>query len=327
MKAIVQRRYGLPEVLALEEIERPEAGDNQVLIRVRATSLNAYDWHMLRGKPYLTRLIGGLRRPKRLVPGVDIAGSVEAVGANVTRLQPGDEVFGPSNGGLGEYAAAGESNYAIKPPGVTFEEVAAVPMAATTALQGLRDHGRVEAGQKVLIVGASGGVGTFAVQIAKALGAEVTAVCSTGNIEAVRSIGADHVIDYTREDFVALGGLYDLILCIAGDYSLSKCRRVLGPTGRLVNIGGDIPGNWIGPLLAALKPWLASLFRRQKMVAMLAKNQVSDLSFIAGLMTSRKVIPVIDRVYHLDEVPEAFRYIGEGHAKGKVVITMSEAGR
>ena len=322
MRAIVQRRYGLPEVLALEEIERPEVGDNQVLIRVRATSLNAYDWHMLRGKPYLTRLIGGLRRPKRLVPGVDIAGSVEAVGANVTCLQPGDEVFGPSNGGLGEYAAAGESNYAIKPPGVTFEEAAAVPMAATTALQGLRDHGRVEAGQKVLIVGASGGVGTFAVQIAKALGAEVTAVCSTGNIEAVRSIGADQAIDYTREDFFAGGGLYDLILCIAGNHSLSKCRRVLGPTGRLVSIGGDIRGNWIGPLFAALKPWLASLFRRQKMVAMLAKNQVSDLSFIAGLMTSRKVIPVIDRLYRLDEVPEAFRYIGEGHAKGKVVITM-----
>ncbi|MBU1226767.1 MAG: NAD(P)-dependent alcohol dehydrogenase [Actinobacteria bacterium] len=322
MQAIVQRSYGPPDGLTLEEIERPAVGDDQVLIRIRAASLNAYDWHMLRGKPYLARLVGGLRKPKRQVPGVDLAGVIEAVGPNVTRLHPGDEVFGPSNGALAEYAAAGQANYALKPPTITFEEAAAVPMAATTALQGLRDHGRVEPGQKVLIVGASGGVGTFAVQIAKALGAEVTAVCSTGNVDAARLIGADRVVDYTREDLAAMGERHDLILVIAGDRRLSDYRRVLGPAGRLVFIGGATGGNWVGPLIAVLKPRLASLFRGQKMATMLAKNRAADLEFVAALMEAGKVTPVIDRRYPLAEAPEALRYLGAGHARGKIVITV-----
>lgn len=322
MKAITQRSYGLPDVLTLETVDKPAVGENQVLIRVRAASLNAYDWHMLRGKPYLARLTSGLSRPKQLVPGVDISGVVEAVGAGVTRLRPGDDVFGPSKGGLAEYAAAGQSNYATKPDSVTFEDAAATPMAGITALQALRDKGNIQEGQKVLIVGASGGVGTFAVQIAKALATEVTAVCSSGNADIVRSIGADHVIDYTREDFATSDERYDLIIKVAGNRSLFDCRRVLSPTGRIVAVGGDIGGNWLGPLRMVFEPVLASLFRPQKMTAMLAKNSVDDLSFIAGLMAAGRVKPVIDRTYALEEAPAAVAYVGEGHARGKVVITI-----
>ncbi len=322
MKAITQRSYGLPDVLTLEDIDKPTVGDNQVLIRVRAASLNAYDWHMLRGKPYLARLMSGLRQPKQLVPGVDISGVVEAVGAGVTRLRPGDEVFGPSKGGLAEYAAAGQSNYATKPVSVTFEQAAATPMAGITALQALRDKGEMQAGQKVLILGASGGVGSFAVQIAKALGAEVTAVCSSGNVDSARSIGADYVIDYTKEDFTTSDERYDLIIKVAGNRSMFDCRRVLSRAGRIVAVGGDIGGNWLGPLRGVLEPALASLFRPQKMTAMLAKNSADDLSFIADLMAAGRVKPVIDRTYTLDDAPEAVAYIGEGHARGKVVITI-----
>ena len=322
MKAIVRRRYGSPDVLALEEIDRPAVGETQVLIRIRAASLNAYDWHMLRGKPYLLRAMAGVRRPKLLVPGVDIAGVVEAVGAAVTRFTPGDDVFGPSHGALAEYAAAGERNYALKPANVTFEQAAAVPMAGTTALQALRDRGDLRPGQKVLINGASGGVGTFAVQLAKALGAEVTAVCSTGKVEMVRSIGADHVVDYTKEDFARGERRYDLIACVAGNRSLSACRRVLSAHGRLVVVGGEVDGNWIAPVIGMVKPRLASLFRRQKMVSMLAKYRPADLSFIADLIAAGTVDPVIDRRYALAEVPDALRYLGEGHARGKIIITM-----
>ena len=322
MKAIVQRRFGSPDVLALEEIDRPVVDETQLLIRIHAASLNAYDWHMLRGKPYLVRAMAGARRPKRLVPGVDIAGRVEAVGTGVTRFKPGDEVFGPSNGAFAEYAAAAEKNYALKPPNVTFEQAAAVPMAGTTALQALRDAGEIEPGQQVLIIGASGGVGTFAVQLAKALGAVVTGVCSTGNVEQARSIGADHVIDYTREDFSRSGLRYDLIAYLAGNRSLSACRRVLNAHGRLVVVGGDLGGDWIGPLIGMAKPRLASLFRTQKMVSMLAKYRPEDLSFIADLIAAGRVDPVIDRRYSLAEVPDALRYIGEGHARGKIIITM-----
>ncbi|MDH3464011.1 MAG: NAD(P)-dependent alcohol dehydrogenase [Acidimicrobiia bacterium] len=322
MKAIVQRSYGLPDVLALEEIEQPAVGDNQVLIRVHAVSLNAYDWHMLRGKPYLARLMSGLRKPKQLVPGVDISGTIEAVGADVTDFKPGDEVFGPSNGGLAEYVAAGQSNYVRKPGSVTFEQAAAIPMAATTALQALRDKGDIKSGHKVLIIGASGGVGTFAVQIAKALGAEVTAVCSTGNIDAAHSLGADRVIDYTKEDFAASAERYDLIIYVAGNRSMSDCRRVLSPAGRLVAVGGDIGGNWVGPLLMVFKPLMASLFRRQKMATMLAKNSAADLSFVVELIEAGKVTPVIDRQYPLGEAADALAYMGEGHARGKVVVTI-----
>lgn len=321
MKAVVQRSYGTPEALALEEIDRPTVGEDQVLIRMRAASLNGYDWHMLRGKPYLVRLRSGLRRPRNVVPGVDIAGTVEAVGANATRFAPGDEVFGPANGAFAEYAAAGESNYAIKPKSVSFEHAAALPMAATTALQALRDKGQVEAGQKVMIVGASGGVGTFAVQIAKAFGAKVTAVCSSGNVDTAKAIGADRVIDYTKQDFAAAGDRHDLIIYVNGRRSLADGRSLLAPAGRLVVVGGEIRGNWIGPLLSAFKPTAASLFRTQKMLPMLAHYQAADLAYVAELTATGQVTPVIDRTYPLNDVAEALRYLGEGHARGKIVIT------
>jgi len=273
MRAVTQRSYGRPAVLALEDVEKPAAGDKKVLIRVRAASLNAYDWHMLRGKPYLVRLTSGVRRPKRLVPGVDISGVIEAVGAAVTLFKPGDEVFGPSNGALAEYAVARESSYATKPDGFSFEQVAGVPMAGVTAIQALRDKGQVRAGQRVAIVGASGGVGTFAVQIAKAIGAEVTAICSTRNVPIARSLGADHIIDYTREDFIDGNQNYDVILKVAGDRPMADLRRALTRAGRLVAVGGDIGSNWGGPLKMVLEPMLASAFRPQKMTTMLAKNR------------------------------------------------------
>ncbi len=322
MKAVTQRSYGLPDVLALEDVDQPAVGDNQVSIRVKAASLNAYDWHMLRGKPYLARMTSGVRRPKRIVPGVDISGVIEAVGATVTRFKPGDEVFGPSNGALAEYAVARETNYASRPTGFSFEQAAAVPMAGVTAIQALRDRGRVHTGQKVLIIGASGGVGTFAVQIAKAHGADVTAVCSTRNVDTARSIGADRVIDYTKQDVSHGEELFDLILKVAGDASMADLRRVLTKTGTLVAVGGEIGGNWVGPLKMVFEPMLASAFRPQKMATMLAKNNTNDLEVLADLMEAGKLTPVIDRVYPLDEAREAFAYIGEGHAQGKVVITI-----
>ncbi|MFH1103798.1 MAG: NAD(P)-dependent alcohol dehydrogenase [Actinomycetota bacterium] len=322
MKAVVQYTYGPPEVLEVREIEPPAIGDDGVLIRVHAASVNAYDWHMMTGKPYLARLQGGLRRPKRQVPGVDVAGTVEAVGRNVTEFRPGDEVWGTCGGAYAEYARATEERLVLKPANATFEQAAAMPIAAITALQGLRDHGHVQAGQEVLINGASGGVGTFAVQISKSLGAHVTGVCSTRNVESARSIGAEHVIDYTREDFTRAGQRYDLILDIAGNHSMRAIRRVLVPAGIYVGVGSAKIGDWVGPLIDLLKVKLASIGRSQQMGGFLAAITKEDLTVLQGLLQAGDVSPVIDRRYELGDTAEALRRQGEGHAQGKQVIVV-----
>jgi NADPH:quinone reductase-like Zn-dependent oxidoreductase len=326
MKAIVYHDYGSPDVLKCEEIETPTAGDDEVLVEVRAASVNPLDWHYMRGMPYFLRIQAGLRRPKITRLGVDLAGQVEAVGRNVTRFKPGDEVFGVGRGAFAEYACASESALVMKPDNVTFDQAAAVPVAAFTALQGLRDKGRVQPGQKVLINGAAGGVGTFAVQIAKAFGAAVTGVCSTRNMDMVRSIGADQVVDYTREDFTKSGQLYDLILDCAGNHPLSAIRRVLTPVGTYVAVGGP-SGPWmIGPLASAVTASVLSRFVSQNLVMLLARlSSREDQTTMHELMKAGKVTPVIDRRYSLDEVPEAIRYLEEGHARGKVVITVDHA--
>lgn len=326
MKAIVYHQYGSPDVLRLEEIEEPTAGDNEVVIRVRAAALNPYDWHFMRGLPYLVRIIAGLRKPKVTRLGFDVAGEVEAVGRNVTQHKPGDEVFGGCSGALAgafaEYACASESALARKPDNVTFGQAAAVPMGALTALQGLRDKGHIQPGHKVLVNGAAGGVGSFGVQIAKAFGAEVTGVCSTRNMEMVRSIGAGRVIDYTQEDFTDGGQRYDLILDAVGNRSLSACRRALNPKGILVMAGGQADRWMIGPLARALSAGWLSRFGSQKLVGLLARSSKEDLGIMHDLMASGKVTPVVDRTYKLNEVPEAIRYLEEGHARGKVVIAV-----
>jgi len=322
MKAVVYRSYGAPDVLGLEEIEKPAAGDDQVLVKVRAASVNPLDWHYMRGTPYLVRMGTGLRRPKDARLGVDVAGQVETVGRNVTRFRPGDEVFGVARGAFAEYVSASETKLALKPANLTFERAAAVPIAAFTALQGLRDKGRIQPGQKVLINGAAGGVGTFAVQIAKAFGAEVTGVCSTRNVEMVRSIGADHVIDYTRGDFTRSGPSYDLILDSVGNHSLSDLRRVLTPEGTLVLVGGPDKGHWLGPLADVLEAVVLSRFVSQKILPFLAHSSKDDLIVMKELLETGKVTPVIDRSYSLRDVPEAIRYLEEGHARGKVVIAV-----
>jgi len=321
MKAIVYHRYGSPDVLELKEIDTPAVEDGQVLIRVHAASVNPLDWHFMRGLPYLVRIKAGLRRPKVSRLGADVAGQVESVGKNVTRFQPGDEVFGACTGAFAEYACASESALAPKPANVTFEQAAAVPVAALSALQGLRDKGRIQPGQKVLINGAAGGVGTFAVQIAKVFGADVTGVCSTRNVEMVRSIGADQVIDYTQEDFTKSGRRYDLILDSVGNHSLSGFRRALTAEGTLVLVGGPDSGRWVGPLMGMLKAVVLSRFVSQKLLPFLAKRSKDDLIVLKELIEAGKVIPIIDRRYPLSEVPEAIRYLEEGHARGKVVIT------
>ena len=323
MKAIVFYEYGSPDVLKYEEIERPAPGDREVLIKVRAASINPYDWHFMRGEPYLLRLMAGLRRPKDRRLGIDVAGQVEAAGKNVTRFKPGDEVFGSCRGALAEYACASESMLVVKPHHVTFEQAASVPVAAFTALQGLRDHGKVEPGHRVLINGASGGVGTFAVQIGQWLGAEVTGVCSTRNVEMVRTLGADHVMDYTQEDFTRGGQRYDLIFDPVGNHSLSALRRVLNPKGTCVVVGGP-SGRWIGPLGSFVKARALSPFLSQRLVAILAKPNREDLTILAELMAAGKVTPVIDRRYRLSEIPDAIRYLEGGHARGKVVITAED---
>jgi NADPH:quinone reductase-like Zn-dependent oxidoreductase len=320
MKAIVSTRYGSPDVLELKEVEKPSPKDNEVLVKVQAASLNAADWHLLRGKPLITRpMAGGLLRPKRKIPGSDIAGQVEAIGTNVTQFQSGDEVFGSCLGGFAEYACAREDTLVLKPANVSFEEAAAVPVAAITALQGLRDQGQIQAGRKVLINGASSGVGTFAVQIAKSFGAEVTGVCSTRNLDMVRSIGADHVIDYTQEDFTKKEPRYDLILGIAGYHSIFDYRRALSPKGIYVFIGGSrvmrslFQTMLLGPLI--------SKTGNKKTKFFVAKINKKDLVFLKDLLENGVVKPVIDRRYPLSEAPEALRYLEEGHAKGKIVIT------
>ena len=323
MKAAFYTGYGPPEVVQIAEVEKPVPKDDEVLIKVRAASVNPLDWHFMRGTPYLVRLMSGLRKPKDRRLGVDVAGQVEAVGGNVTQFKPGDEVFGSCRGAFAEYACASQSALVRKPGNVTFEQAASVPVAAFTALQGLRDQGKIQPGQKVLINGAAGGVGTFAVQLAKSFGAEVTGVCSTRNVDMVRSIGADRVIDYTREDFTKMGQRYDLFFDGVGNHSLLACRRVLNPKRTYVPFGGTA-GKWmIGPLARAIAALVLSWFVNQKLVIFfLARTNQEDLTVMCELMAARKVTPVIDRRYRLSEVPEAIRYLETGHARGKVVITL-----
>jgi NADPH:quinone reductase-like Zn-dependent oxidoreductase len=326
MKAIVRDKYGPPDVLELKDIDKPVFGDDEVLVRVHATSVNPADWHLLRGEPYIARLQLGLRKPRDRVLGCDVAGRLEAVGKDVTMLRAGDEVFGsPFMHGLGafaEYVCVSEGLLASKPATLSFEQAATVPLAAMTALQGLRDHGRIEAGHRVLIVGASGGVGTFAVQIAKYFDAEVTGVCSTRNVEMVRSLGADHVIDYTREDFTQSGQKYDLIFQLAGTRSPSECRRALTSDGTLVLSSGESDGRWIGPVDRIIKALVLSPFVSEKMASFTVKPDRDDLQFLRQLIEAGTLTPVIDSTYPLAEVPEAIRYLEKGHARGKVVITV-----
>ncbi len=317
MKAIVQDRYGTPDVLRLEEIATPVPKEDGVLVRVRAAAIHSGDYFGVRGAPVVARLFIGFPKPKKdYVVGADAAGHVEAVGRNVTRFQPGDEVFGEPGGACAEYACAGEDKFAHKPANMTFEQAASVPVSALAALQGLRDAGRVQPGQNVLVNGASGGVGTFAVQIAKALGANVTGVCSTRNVDMVRAIGADHVIDYTQEDFTQGGPRYDLILDNVANRPLSACRRALTPRGTLVPNSGHAGMGYI------IKAFATSLFVRQQGRPFVSTPKTEDLITLKDLIESGKVTPVIDRTYPLPETPEAFRYLGEGHARGKVVITV-----
>jgi NADPH:quinone reductase-like Zn-dependent oxidoreductase len=323
LKAITFHRYGAPEVLELRDVDDPAVGDDDVLVRVRAASANPRDWHFMRGEPYFVRLQAGLRTPKNHLLGSDVAGVVEAVGRNVTRFRPGGEVIADVvQGGFAEYACVPEDFAGPKPANLTFEQAAAVPLAALTALQGLRDAGKVRPGQKVLVVGAAGGVGTFAVQLAKWLGAEVTGVCSAGKAELVRSIGADHVVDYAREDFTKGGERYDLIFQLAGTHSPSECRRALTPKGTLLLSSGESSGRWIGPVSRIAKAAVLSPFVGQRLVPFIAKRSGEDLQLMRELIESGKVSPVIDRTYSLGEVPEAIRYLEAGHAKGKVVITV-----
>jgi NADPH:quinone reductase-like Zn-dependent oxidoreductase len=322
MKAIVQDTYGTPDVLDLREIDKPVVGDDDVLLRVHAASAFIGDWHIMMGLPYLIRMVSGLRRPKARVRGQDVAGRVEAVGRDVTQFQPGDEVFGTCEGSFAEYATARKDKVAPKPANLTFEQAATVPIAGSTALQGLRNAGKVQPGQKVLIIGAAGGVGSFAVQIAKAFGAHVTGVCSTTKVDLVRSIGADDVIDYTRDDFAETGQLYDLILDIAGRRSLSHLRRALGPRGTLVIVGGEGGGRWLGGLDRQLRAHMLSPFVKQKLGTFVSKENSEDLLVLKGLIEAGKVTPVIDKTYPLREVPQAIRYVEEGHAQGKVVISL-----
>ena len=325
MKAIVYTEYGSSDVLHLKDVEKPVPADDEVLVKVHAVSLNAADLHLLRADPFLIRLSSGFLKPKHTILGSDIAGRVEAVGSNVTQFKPGDEVFGDISacgwGGFAEYVCVRENALVLKPTNLSFEQAAAVPMAAVTALQGIRHAGQIRPGQKALINGASGGVGTFAVQLAKSFGAEVTAVCSTRNLETARSIGADQVIDYTKEDFATNGQQYDLILAANGDRSISDYKRALSPTGVYVQTGGSM-----GQMTQAMiqGPWI-SMTGSKKMGNMgVAKPNQNDLVFMKELLESGKVKPVIDRCYPLSEVPDALRYLEEGHARGKVVITVAQ---
>jgi len=321
MKAIVHDRYGSPDVLELQEVEKPNVTDDGVLVRVRAASVNPADWYGMTGLPYVGRALMGLFKPKQRVLGVDFAGTVEAVGEDITEFRPGDDVFGGRSGSFAEYVCV-RNAVVLKPANVTFEQAAAVPIAALTALQGLRDKGQVQPGHKVLINGASGGVGTFAVQIAKALGAEVTGVCSTRNVDLVRSIGADHVVDYTREDFTRNDRRYDLMLDVAGSRSWSECKRVLNPQATLVIVGAPKGNRLIGPLSHIVKVRLAALRSSQRVVFFIAKVNKADMEVLQELLEAGKVTPVIDRRYELSEAADAFRYLGEGHARGKIVITV-----
>jgi NADPH:quinone reductase-like Zn-dependent oxidoreductase len=323
MKAIVRDTYGSPDVLELRDIDKPRIGDEEVLVHVHAAGVGRDVWHIITGLPYPIRLAGyGLRAPKNPVIGSDMAGVVEVVGKSVCRFKPGDEVFGIGNGSYAEYVCAQEDKLAHKPANLTFEQAAVIAIMGSTALQALRDHGKVRPGQEVLIIGASGGVGTYAVQIAKAFGAHVTGVCSTAKVEMVRSIGADHVIDYTREDFAEGDQRYDLILDIGGNSTLARLRRALAQQGTLVIVGGEGGGRWLGGTDRQLRATILSRFVSQKLGTFINKENHEDLIVLKELIESGKVTPVIDRTYPLAEVPEAIRYLEQGHARGKVVITV-----
>jgi NADPH:quinone reductase-like Zn-dependent oxidoreductase len=327
MRAFVHRSYGEADVLRLETVDKLLPLDNQILVQVRAAAANPLDWHYLRGTPYVMRLESGLPRPHNPRIGTDFAGVVTAVGARISQFKPGDEVFGIAHGAFGEFVLAYERRIALKPRGLSFEQAAAIPIAAVTALQSLRDKGRLAAGQKVLINGASGGVGTFAVQIAHVLGAEVPGVCSTRNIELVRGLGADHVIDYKQEDFTEGVARYDLIVDNVGIHPLSDMLRVLEPQGTLVLVGGGGPdaGNWLGPVARPIKALFMSPFVDQEMSMLLAEVTSADLAYLGGLVESGRIRVVIDRTYPLAEVPEAIRYLEDGRARGKVVIDVAAA--
>jgi NADPH:quinone reductase-like Zn-dependent oxidoreductase len=326
MKAIVQDRYGSPDVLQLRDVDRPEPAENEVLVRVHAASLNALDWHLMRGDPYIARLSAGLGlgAPKIKIRGVDFAGRVEAVGAKVTGFRPGDEVFGEGRAAFAEYVCARDELVELKPANLTFEQAAAVPLAANTALIALRDVARVQPGQHILINGASGGVGTFAVQLAKAFGADVTAVCSTRNVDLVRSIGADHVIDYTHDDFARGERRHDIVLDLVGNRSLTALRRALTPAGTLILSGGGVStgGSLIGPLGLMIRGLALSRFVRQRVVLLMVAPSKDNLATLRELAESGKLAPVIDRTYPLAEVPSAIRYLETEHARAKVVITI-----
>ncbi len=322
MKAAVFTRYGPPDVVQIQDVDKPVPKGDEVLIQVCAASVNPLDWHLMRGEPHFIRAMTGLRRPRVPRIGVDLAGRVEAAGTNVTQFHPGDEVFGTtaSRGAFAEYACAYEKDVVLKPVSLAFEQAASVPVAGLTALQGLRDKGRIQPGQKVLINGAAGGVGTFAVQIARSFRAEVTGVCSTKNMDLVRSLGADHVMDYTREDFTQGEQRYDLLFDCVGNHSLSACRRVLHRKGMHIGVGGSISST-SELLVLLIKPLVLSPFVSQRFVTFISKSRKEDLITLCELMAAGKVAPVIDRRYSLGEVPEAIRYLEEGHARGKVVIT------
>lgn len=321
MKAIVHKQYGAPDVMRLVEIEKPTPSDNQVLVKIHAASVNALDWHLLTADIFLVRLSMGLFGPKNPVRGADIAGRVEAVGRNVTKFKPGDEVFGDTaHGGFAEYAVASERALVLKPSNLSFEQAAAIPVAALTALQGLRDVGKIQAGQEVLINGAAGGVGTFAVQIAKAFGSEVTAVCSTRNLEQTRALGADHVIDYSKENFTESGQRYDLIFAANGYHPLAAYKRVLKPRGIYVMAGGTSKQIFDAMLFGGLM----SEKDGRKMTNFMAESKLEDLQTLKEMCEAGKIVPVIDKRYPLEQTPEALRYLGAGHARGKVIVAVAE---
>lgn len=323
MRAVVYRCYGSPDVVKLEEVAKPVPADNRILVKVHAASVNPLDWHYMRGKPYVMRPMAGIGAPNDIRLGVDFAGTVEAIGKDVKRFKPGDEVFGGADGAFGEYVTVREAgSVALKPANMTFEQAAAVPIAAITALQALRDKGKIRARQKVLINGASGGVGTFAVQIAKSYGADVTGVCSTRNVDLVRSIGADHVIDYTHEDFTRRTERYDLIIDNVGTHSFSEYSRVMNPNGTLIMVGGPSEGAWLGPLSRSLEAMVISPFYSQRFEFFLAQMDQPDMELLRDMMQAGKITPVIDRRYPLARTADAIRYLELGHARGKVVVTV-----
>lgn len=324
MKAIVQDKYGSADVLELRDVEKPQPGDDELLIRVHAAGVDPGVWHLMTGLPYLVRVMGfGLRKPKIRIRGMDVAGTVEEAGRNIIRLKKGEQVYGTCDGSFAEYACAKAERLAPKPANLSFEQAAAVPISGMTALNGLRDAGKLQSGQKVLIIGAAGGVGTYAVQLAKALGAAATGVCSTSKVELVRALGADEVIDYTREDFTEGTRQFDLILDTAGRRPLGQLRRALTPQGTLVIVGGEGGDRWLGGFQRQIFAPVRALFTEQKMLGLISKERQQDLLTLKDLIEAGKLTPVIDRTYPLREAPQAIRYLEQGHARGKVVLTIS----